>query len=189
LAKKQDSLESKLSAFLKDFETTAADLKGTAADLKLLGSVGGGTANAHWSHCLAMLKLPTRPEDEDEARALYWDDLHCTATSNSSRVSTPSVIEKAGKRINVPGWAVEGNLVQVSVPEWERARRCGRNQISAIEKIRSIVPQWLMNDSETRGYIKVRMYMDVPWLALASGDHKLDKIMGPLFSEHFSQKK
>ncbi|RXW12706.1 hypothetical protein EST38_g13146, partial [Candolleomyces aberdarensis] len=46
-----------------------------------------------------------------------------------------------------------------------------------------------ISSADTRGYVKVGLFTDVPWIPLASGNHKLDKLMGPLISEYFTQKK
>ncbi|KAJ2929001.1 hypothetical protein H1R20_g8094, partial [Candolleomyces eurysporus] len=115
-AKQQKGLESKMSSFLDNCQALAADLKITAADLKLSGPTG---TTAHWTHCLAMLNLPTCPKDEDKARQLYWDKEHCN-NSGDSGISTPSSSDSGVKKVKVPVWAVDLNGVQVSVKEWER---------------------------------------------------------------------
>lgn len=136
-----------------------------------------------------MLKLPTRPEDKDKARELFWDEEHWNAVSTDSGVFTSVSTSSSRKRVLVPRWAVGLDQVQVMVKEWEHAQMSARNHLSAIEQRRpnSMVCQWLMNNSDMKGEIKVGFYHNIPWLALAAGDHKLNKLMGPVLSDHFNQ--
>ncbi|KAJ2911364.1 hypothetical protein MD484_g9050, partial [Candolleomyces efflorescens] len=193
--KKQKSLESKMSAVLDAVQNVVADLKVTSAELKLagLGAPGSG-GTAHWTDRLAKLKLPTRPVDEDEARELFWDEDHVDNNGDSG-VSTPLLADgNLGRRTaKVPIWAVDyinGQVQQVGVKEWERARRSARSQLAAVlnQRPNSVVRRWLKNDADIRGEIKAGIISDIPWIALAAGDHKLDKLMGPIFSEHFTNR-